>query len=274
MVISNKKQDILNIAIQAGEICLKYFNKISLEVSYKEDNSPVTSADNEVSEFLKRSLLDIFSDFSVLSEEDNFDHQCKAIQNSNLIVIDPIDGTSAFVKGDENFTVNICIISNNNPIFSLIYQPFTGLIYFADKEFSYKISSFTQNKREVKVYNAKKREGPLRVICTKRKTELAKIYNLIGSIKAEFITISSSIKFCHMSENAADIYPRMSRIKFWDVAAGFHIARNAGLKISGKKEQKLMDLVYRKNYLLEIINDEFFIDEFIITNSSNFKNLF
>jgi 3'(2'), 5'-bisphosphate nucleotidase len=258
-----KKEKIFEIALKAGEICLKYFKNTNLNISYKDDNSPITFADKEVSEFLKKSLLEIFPNFTLLSEEDGISTQQQAVKSSNLIVIDPIDGTSSFIKGNKNFTINICIISNGKPIFSLIYQPAIDLLFFADEKFSYRIDSFYQKKNEIKIHNKGGGEV-LKVLCTQRKSELEKIKIFIGDVLAEFITISSSIKFCHIAEGKADIYPRMCRIKFWDVAAGFHIAHNAELKINGLQRQDLMNLIYKKAYLLEIAQDNFFIDEFII----------
>lgn len=259
-----KQEKIFKIVIEAGKICLKYFKNFSLKVSYKNDDSPITLADKEVSDFLKISLLNLFPNFSFLSEEDELWQQQQSVQNVNLIVVDPIDGTSDFIKGSENFTVNICIISNGKPIFSVIYQPITGLLFFADENFSYKISHVLQEKNYIKISNKSRNEKILKVVCTKRKSELNEIKDLIGNRLAKFITITSSIKFCYIAEGNADIYPRMCRIKLWDVAAGFHIAHNAGLKIIGPEKKNLMNVIYNSEYLLEISKDQFFIDKFLV----------
>ena len=114
----------------------KTFNKNS--VNFKTDNSPVTQADLEVSKMAVNGLQKIFPDIKIISEESNKSQ--KFFKNNKLFwLIDPIDGTKEYINSSPNFTVNFALIENRLPVFGLISQPHSGIIWYSFRGQAWKI---------------------------------------------------------------------------------------------------------------------------------------
>ena len=90
-------------------------------------------------------------------------------------------------------------------------------------------------------------------------------------MQLEFVSFSSSAKFCYLAEGQADVYYRAAKIKLWDVAAGFVIASAVGLKIIDHQNHDLLQIIMQKNYVQNLKKNQFTIEPFIICDSS--KNL-
>lgn len=93
------------IARAAGEITLKYFLNKDLEIISKQDASPVTIADRESEEHLRKRIREHFPDDLILGEE-------FGLEGSNADrrwILDPIDGTKSFVRGVPLYGVLIAL---------------------------------------------------------------------------------------------------------------------------------------------------------------------
>ena len=124
-------QPICKIAVQAGSIINKYY-KINKEVSFKEDKSPLTKADLESNKFIIQSLTEIDSSIPVLTEESLV--ECAVRKHwSQYWLVDPLDGTKEFINQNNEFTVNIALIKNHNPVLGVIYAPALSTLYYAYK---------------------------------------------------------------------------------------------------------------------------------------------
>lgn len=118
-----------SILFHAWEIILKYFQD-TLDIQMKWDNSPVTKADIEASEYLIEQFNSMFTDDEVLSEE-----KMDAVDRSKRVwVIDPLDGTAMFINGVTTFSVMIACIEKWRPIFSAVYYPISWILYRAEQE--------------------------------------------------------------------------------------------------------------------------------------------
>ena len=111
----------VQIAREAGLILLEHFTK-HLEVSYKGENStdPVTIADRNSEEYLKRAIKQKYPEHSILSEEEGI-----ASQKSSPFtwVLDPLDGTTNFINGLPFFAVSVGVLWGNLPVAGSIYVP-------------------------------------------------------------------------------------------------------------------------------------------------------
>lgn len=119
-------------ARQAGALALAHFNpgsKTSAGVSYKDGGSPVTEADLAVDTYLKTHLGGLRPDFGWLSEEtaDSADR----LNHRRLWIVDPIDGTKSFVRGDDDWTVAIAVVEDGKPVLGCIYAPTTNDMFTA-----------------------------------------------------------------------------------------------------------------------------------------------
>jgi inositol-phosphate phosphatase / L-galactose 1-phosphate phosphatase / histidinol-phosphatase len=85
----------------------------------KADTSPVTAVDAAVEAFLREAIQRDFPDHGIIGEEDA-DYQ---VESEYCWVIDPIDGTKAFMSGFANYTTLLALVHNETPILGIIYQP-------------------------------------------------------------------------------------------------------------------------------------------------------
>jgi myo-inositol-1(or 4)-monophosphatase len=119
-------------AIAAGEAALSYFragHQTVAKVTMKEGNSPVTEADHAANAVLQERLKDHWPSFGWVSEEDT--DSVDRLTRKRLFVVDPIDGTRAFVEGRSEWCVSIGLIEGTRPIAGVIHLPVLGLTYTA-----------------------------------------------------------------------------------------------------------------------------------------------
>ena len=139
------------IILQAGLRVLEIYQNKDFEIKIKNDNSPLTRADLISHEIICRELSKYCPNIPILSEEscDSF-----FISNPNNLFwcIDPIDGTKEFIKRNDEFTINIALISNKKPILGVIYAPALDQLYYALKG----KGSFFETKKLSKKIIAKK----------------------------------------------------------------------------------------------------------------------
>ncbi|ENS54920.1 hypothetical protein C036_03099 [Brucella melitensis F1/06 B10] len=107
-------------AREAGRIAMHYFGR-SPEVWLKDGVSPVSEADLAVDRFLKETLLAARPDYGWISEE-TVDERAAA-ERSRAFVVDPIDGTRAYIGGQDQWCVSIAIIENGSPVAGVLECP-------------------------------------------------------------------------------------------------------------------------------------------------------
>ena len=247
--------DICNVAIQAGNEILNFYNN-DIEVTHKEDLSPLTKADLASNKIILESLTKLNSNIPILSEESLVDWSIRKNWKKYWLV-DPLDGTKEFIKKNGEFTVNIALIEDNNPILGVVYVPAKSLLYLAEKN----KGSFKTNTKD-KLENF---EGIQKILVSSQ-TNRARV---IGSrshsnatfdnwVKEKFpnadiVQAGSSLKFCLIAEGEADIYPRFGPTSEWDIAAGHMIVNEAGGKIRTFQNDSI-----KYNTKENIINPEFY----------------
>jgi myo-inositol-1(or 4)-monophosphatase len=113
---------------QAGAIAREIFNR-SCETWHKKDGSPVTEADLAVNAYLNEHLRPARPDYAWLSEENEDDRS--RLSARRVFVVDPIDGTLAFVKRRPHFTISVAVVEGELPVAAAVYNPMTDEIYTA-----------------------------------------------------------------------------------------------------------------------------------------------
>jgi myo-inositol-1(or 4)-monophosphatase len=117
---------------EAGRMALGHFRpgaRTSAEVHFKQGGSPVTDADLAVDRFLRRTLTALAPDFGWLSEE-TADGPAR-LGRSRVWVVDPIDGTRAFARGDPDWTVAVGVVEDGQPVAGFVFAPVIGAFYEA-----------------------------------------------------------------------------------------------------------------------------------------------
>ena len=250
----------VDAAIAGGEEVMEVYNMIDINVTYKEDKSPLTEADIRSNEIIKNYLGK--SELPILSEEErniSYDER----KNWDVFwLVDPLDGTREFIKRNGEFTVNIALIKNNAPIIGVIYVPVSGNIYFSSSfSGSYRISHVTSDfikSKDLKSLINIASSLPLsknrnKIIGIGSRSHLSlKTKIFFHKLKRKYenldiIKIGSSLKLCLIAEGNADIYPRFSPTMEWDIAAGHALIENAGFKIYEYKNNN--PILYNKENL-------------------------
>ncbi|MDR6815641.1 myo-inositol-1(or 4)-monophosphatase [Neorhizobium sp. 2083] len=112
---------ILDAARQAGEIAHGFFGR-SPEVWWKnEGKSPVSAADFAANDRLQTLLLKARPDYGWLSEET--DDDVVRLGRETLFVVDPIDGTRAFINGEKTWCVSVAVVHRGQPVAGVLVAP-------------------------------------------------------------------------------------------------------------------------------------------------------
>ncbi len=120
------------IVREAGAIALPYFkpgDQTQAKVTWKGDGSPVTEADFAVNVFLEARLRALWPDAAWLSEESADDSA--RIDAARVIVVDPIDGTRGFARGDRNWCIAVALVERGRPVIAVVHAPANGETYTA-----------------------------------------------------------------------------------------------------------------------------------------------
>ncbi len=239
-------EEIIKLAKTAGEEILKVYNDPTQadQVDYKADDSPLTKADTASNEIIIKGLESIDSAIPILSEEEK--HQDYSIRQNwhTFWLVDPLDGTKEFINRNGEFTVNIALIKDKNPVLAVIYVPVKDIIYWSDHRGAYKIEAGNQIKIQVN------RAGQNRIaVRSKSHASVEEEAILARYDVVDSISVGSSLKFCMVAEGKADIYYRHGPTMEWDTGAGQAILQAAGGTVyAGATEEKLFR--YNKENLL------------------------
>lgn len=121
---------ICNVVRAAGSIAMEYFGKDPRSWE-KAKGEPVSVADLAVNQFLSEQLRDARPEYGWLSEES--EDEPDRLEKERVWVVDPIDGTRAFLRGDTDFAVAVALLEANQPVAGVVYAPATGDFFAAVK---------------------------------------------------------------------------------------------------------------------------------------------
>ncbi len=226
MDVAEIEKIILNLIdtfVDSGNISLE-LRKKGLIKKIKSDNTPVTNGDIEVNKLITKKIQSLTPNLKVVSEETSANKDSDDLKDFWLI--DPIDGTSDYIKDKEEFTINAALILNNKPAAGIINAPAKGRIFY-----SYDSSnSFELNKKGKVRLKCEKRskENEINAVAYSRKTnpEINKLYKKYNI--TNFTNMRSSLKFCVIASGEFDFYAAEARAHEWDIAAGHAILKHAG----------------------------------------------
>lgn len=226
------------IAIAAGSEILDVYNSgQAIDVSKKQDDSPLTDADRRAHFLIVDRLSSLTPDIPLLSEEsDAIDYELRKSWQRYWLV-DPLDGTKEFINRNGEFTVNIALIENGQSVAGVVYVPVSGISYFGGIGIgAWKQDANQQDSKAQSIVSRPMRESfGVRIVASRRhlgeqlNALVGKIENHFG--KATLLSMGSSLKMCLLAEGSADIYPRMAPTCEWDTAAAHGILSAAGGEI-------------------------------------------
>ncbi len=209
-------QATLDIARQAGNH-LKTFYQQSVAVQRKPDNTPVTEADLFVSHFLTEKLTALTPQIPVLSEENCNIPLAERRQWRTYWLIDPLDGTQQFINRTDQFSVMICLVNENRPLFGIIHAPMLDKTYYAIKG----KGAFLLEKQQVRQLQNPSCEPSENIKITLGSSNPERIREYMQQpYRPIFMPYgSSSLKAGLVAEGIADCYVRLGETGEWDTAA-------------------------------------------------------
>lgn len=220
--------DIAEAAREAGEAILTIVRR-GFEIEAKQDSSPVTEADRAAELIILAALARAAPGVPVIAEEQVAAGHIPAHEDTYFLV-DPLDGTKEFVRGGDDYTVNIGLIQNGGPRLGVVFAPATGRLHAG----SVGSGAWVEGSNGREEIRTRPKVGRLTAVASRSHLNQATVDYLQQAVgECEYVAIGSSLKFCLVAEGQADIYPRASPTSEWDTAAGHAILLAAGGLVDG-----------------------------------------
>jgi 3'(2'), 5'-bisphosphate nucleotidase len=241
MVTGELRQAVVDLVREAGRATMVYYDgNVPAEVREKGDRGPVTLADEVAHDILVEGLRRIDPSTPVVSEEAAAAEFDARQAWRRFWLVDPLDGTKEFIKRRAEFTVNVALIEDGEPVLGVVEAPALDLLYWAVKGGG----SWREEKGgpAQRIYSTAPAPGtPLTIVesLSHPSPELEEYLKTIPV--ARRVKAGSSLKFCWVAEGRADVYPRLGPTMEWDVAAGDCVYRQ-----SGRDGERPSPLTYNK----------------------------
>jgi 3'(2'), 5'-bisphosphate nucleotidase len=218
---------VITIARQAGQVIMEVYDSGVHDTTYKSDSSPVTEADRRANHCIVEALGKLAPTVPIISEESLSEAGVNSLSGEQEIwMVDPLDGTKDFLKHNDEFTVNIALIRGGEPVLGVVYAPAMKLLYYGATG----VGSWKQIGSEPAIALDsvnKKRQPPIVTVSRSHLDQSTESW-LQAFGPHTLHRAGSSIKFCYLADGTADVYPRLSPIMEWDIAAADAILRLAG----------------------------------------------
>ena len=235
----NSLARLRNIASEAGAAAMLHYHA-GVAVSQKGDKGPVTAADHAAHGVIVPALESWDPSIPVISEEGELPGYEVRRTWRRFWLVDPLDGTKEFIQRNGEFTVNIALIENGEPVMGVVFAPALDLMYYAARSLgSWKVEAGSP---AVRIFSSPPAPDQGLVVAESRSHPSAELEAYLQTIKvARRVQAGSSLKFCWVAEGKADIYPRLGPTMEWDVAAGDCVYRN-----SARSGQRASAIVYNQ----------------------------
>lgn len=224
-----------NAALHASRVILDIYLHSELQITEKQDKSPITQADLLSDEVIQSVLAD--SGITVVSEESEKKTDKTKLSEAYWLV-DPLDGTKEFIKRNGEFCINIALVIRGLPMIGVIAIPVRNAIYWA-------VAGAGVNKTSVQDWKSSELNTTLplskptlpsygeKIVFLRSKShDSEKSLKLQDQLKARFdvesLSVGSAIKFCYLAEGKGHIYHRPGPTMEWDTAAGHALLREIG----------------------------------------------
>ena len=242
---------LVAISKRAGKAILDVYSQ-EFDVVEKEDTSPLTKADLASHYIIRDALKALSPNTPLLSEESaSLDFETRSAWREYWLV-DPLDGTKEFIKRNGEFTVNIALIRDHQPVLGIVYVPVSGLTYWGLEG---KGAGLIDPDGETSTLSIRLPcADPVIVVGSRSHANPALEKHLCALGNYEMISMGSSLKFCLVAEGKADFYPRLGPTSEWDTAAAHAIVNAAGGQVVTLDGKPL-----RYNTKDSLLNPEFLV---------------
>ena len=229
MTGNNLLSNLCGLARDAGAAIMKIY-ATEFVAEYKDDRSPVTEADTAAEKIILAGLRDFTPNIPIVAEESYAAGDVPDVSGGSFWLVDPLDGTREFLDRNGEFTVNIALIENGEPVCGVVFAPALETLYCGRVGEGAWVEVTDQVQTEIRVRSAP--TADLVVVASRRHGDPEKIAKFLeGRRIGETRNAGSSLKFCLIAAGEADIYPRFGRTMEWDTAAGQAVLESAGGRV-------------------------------------------
>ncbi len=242
-------------ALAGGKAILEVYNSADFGVELKSDNSPLTKADQAAHEAIVTLLKG--TNLPILSEEGRDIPYNEREKWSSFWMVDPLDGTKEFIRRNGEFTVNIALIENNQPVLGIVYCPVLDKLFFGGsavngswlttKETTIQLQAFANmSLAELKA------TSQVKIVASRSHLNQETEAFISSCVDPQTVSMGSSLKFLVIAEGDAHLYPRFAPTMEWDTAAANGVLCGLGyrtLKVEAG-EVTAEPLLYNKRDLL------------------------
>lgn len=215
---------LTDAAAAAAEIALRYW-KSELRVAHKDGGSPVSEADYAVDAFLKDTLTAARPGYGWLSEETEDD--AARLTRERVFIVDPIDGTRAFLDGQKTWALSLAVVENGRPVAAVVHLPARGCIYTAASG-----RGAHRNGEPIRAGARDTADGAT-VLAPKASLD-PQWWARRPPALARHFRPSLAYRFCLVAEGRFDAMLTLKDAWEWDIAAGILIAAEAGAAVTDR----------------------------------------
>jgi len=221
-------EELGETAREAGEAILEIVRR-GFDVEHKQDSSPVTEADRAAELIILAALARAAPGVPVIAEEEVAAGRIPA-HGDTYFLVDPLDGTKEFVRGGDDYTVNIGLIAEGVPLLGAVYAPATDTLHAGLMG----EGAWMMDKKGRRAIRTRSPSDQLVAVASKSHfNQPTADYLAEAAGECDYLAIGSSLKFCVVADGRADIYPRLSPTSEWDTAAGHAVLLAAGGRVDG-----------------------------------------
>jgi len=243
---------LTGIVSRAAEAILKA-RAGALATRHKADRSPVTAADEAAEAVILEGLARVLPGVPVVSEEAGATTELKG---DAYFLVDPLDGTRELVAGRDEFCVNIALVSAGRARLGLIGSPALGLIWRTGAPGAERLTVAPGAEPESATERRPIRTRPWppagAIAAISRSHLDARTQAFLERLPpTERIASGSALKLCRLAEGKADVYPRLSPVCQWDLAAGDALVTAAGGLVTTPEGAPLTYDMGRERFLVD-----------------------
>jgi myo-inositol-1(or 4)-monophosphatase len=234
---------VVNVMVKAarlaGTVMLRHMSKLSsLNIVEKSPQDYASEVDAAAEKEIIKELRKAYPDIAILAEESG-----AMGKGRQTFVIDPLDGTSNYLRGFPHFCVSIALVENGEPTDGVIFDPLRNELFTASRG-----SGITLNDKKMRINHRKELAGSMLITGfpprerARLPAHLQAINELLQSAEDIRRTGSAALDLAYVACGRADGYFEAG-VKAWDVAAGILMVREAGGRVCDFKgrSDKLLD---------------------------------
>lgn len=231
----------LKAAVAGSHVLLEHLSdqNDSLVIRAKRDGSLVSAVDLESHRAIQNILA--HTGIPIISEEGELPPFAERVKWPWFWLVDPLDGTEAYLTNRQGFAVNIALCDGSGPVLGIIADPLSSKLYAGAPG----IAPFVTTMQDLSVREAivpRPIAAPYRLVTSWNEplNPEALLPHRFDATQFETKAVNGALKFCQVATGEADVHARSAHYMEWDCAAGDGILRNMGLPLRDRTTNELL----------------------------------